>query len=583
MTTLLGTRKPIPYIEDAAVPLGSLANYVEDVLAVCDRYDQPVSMFGHVSVGLMHIRPLHDLHRPEDISMLLRIQEEVFELVVKYGGSWSGEHGDGIVRGGFNQRFFGEEIYSSFKDIKHLFDPKGLMNPGKVIAIYPVDGHLRFAYQDSLQAEFRSKYKFRRQGGLLSAAEQCTGVGACRKLGSGTMCPSYMVTRDEGHSTRARANAVRLAITGQLGHHRHGFTSDALLKVFDLCLSCKGCNSECPNGIDMSRIKSEVLYQHQVLHGKRIRTLLFGSMDWLAPKLSGYGAWAANGLLQSASIRAVLDRYLGIDKRRHLPVFASKSLSKWFANRKHKRATGPKVILFNDTYLEAFQPQIGRAAVEVLEAGGYQVVLATVGGSQRSALSLGLLDQAVHRGAAAFRALASLLNDGVPILVCEPSCTTALKDDLPDLLEDASLASRVADSVVTIEQFLENELSQGSCSLPWVDLIDSPRFLVHHHCHQASLGGGGALLKLLSNIPGAVVEESKAGCCGMAGSFGYEKEHYDFSVAVAERKLISRLRKLESEVQIIANGFSCRHQIQDLSGRFASHAIEVIRKYIKTS
>lgn len=579
MTTLTGTSKPIPYIEDAAVPLASLADYVEDVLAVCRRYGQSVSMFGHVSVGLMHIRPLHDLHRPEDISILQHIQGEVFELVLKYGGSWSGEHGDGIVRGGFNQRFFGEEVYSAFRDIKYMFDPKGLMNPGKVVASLPVNEHLRFGYQNLSPAVHETRYKFQRQGGLPGAVEQCTGVGACRKLGAGVMCPSYMVTRDERESTRARANALRLAITGQFGSDHRGYATDELRKVFDLCLSCKGCNNECPNGIDISRMKSELLYQYQKIHGKRFRSLFFGYMDYWAPILSSYCARMANGLLNKKVVRGFLDRYLEIDLRRPLPEFSREPLSQWFANRK-KREVGSKVILFNDTYLEAFQPQVGRAAVEVLEAAGYQVVLASVGGSQRSALSLGLLDQAARQGASVFRSLATLLQDGTPILVCEPSCATALKDDLPDLLEDASLTKHVADRVVMIDLFLERESSKGYCALPWVDLKDSPNFFVHPHCHQSGLGGVEPLLNLLSNIPGAVVEASSAGCCGMAGSFGYEKEHYDFSVAVAEGRLLPKLRKLGADVQIIANGFSCRHQIQDLSGKAAYHSIEVIRNYI---
>ncbi len=256
MTNVQGSRKPVPYIEDAAVPPAVLANYVAEVLAVCRKYDQPVSLFGHASVGLMHIRPLHDLHQAADIARMLKIQEEVFPLVQKYGGSWSGEHGDGIVRGGFNRRFFGDQLYDAFRKVKQLFDPEGRMNPGKVIETPPVDSHLRFGlgYQP---LTVTTRFNFRAQGGILAAAEQCTGVGACRKTLAGTMCPSYMATRDEVHSTRGRANALRMALTGQLG--AGGLAGDALKATMDLCLSCKGCKGECPNSVDMARLKAEVL------------------------------------------------------------------------------------------------------------------------------------------------------------------------------------------------------------------------------------------------------------------------------------------------------------------------------------
>ncbi|MDP3086735.1 MAG: FAD-linked oxidase C-terminal domain-containing protein [Methylotenera sp.] len=584
MTTVQGNRKPVPYIEDAAVPPEHLADYVGEVLAVCSKYDQPVSLFGHASVGLMHIRPLHDLHQPAEISRMKQIQEDVFPLVQKYGGSWSGEHGDGIVRGGFNKRFFGDQLYNTFREIKQLFDPEGRMNPGKVIETPPVDSHLRFgsAYQ-ALNIETR--FHFRAQGGMLAAAEQCTGVGACRKTLAGVMCPSYMATRDEVHSTRGRANALRLVLTGQLG--TNGLASKELKSTMDLCLSCKGCKGECPNSVDMVQLKAEVLYQHQKRHGVTLRSRFFAYQSSLASLVSGPQALLINGLMALAPLRWLLQKALGLDCTRPLPRFAQQRLSSWFEKRSityTAKAGKGHVVLFNDTYTEHYLPQVGRAAIEVLEAAGYQVELASLGDSQRSAISQGMLDQAKRNGTWLFQQLDTQFAGKAPILVCEPSCASALADDLPDLLDDAELAQRISSRVQMIDHFLEQELSAGRCTLPWKKLdFESgvvPEFLVHGHCHQKTLDGGRWTHRLLARIPGAIVHDTEAGCCGMAGSFGYEVEHASLSKAIAEQRLLPCLSKTEVSTQIVSNGFSCRHQIADLSGRKSWHVIEVLRSFL---
>lgn len=584
MTTVQGSKKPVPYIEDAAVPPEVLADYVADVLAVCHRHDQPVSMFGHASVGLMHIRPLHDLHQAADIARMKQIQEEVFPLVQKYGGSWSGEHGDGIVRGGFNQRFFDAQLYEAFREVKRLFDPEGRMNPGKVIETPPVDSHLRFG-ADYQPLAMKTRFHYRTQGGMLAAAEQCTGVGACRKTFSGVMCPSYMATRDERHSTRGRANALRLALTGQLGHD--ALAGDELRAVMDLCLSCKGCKGECPNSVDMSRLKSEVLYQHQARHGITLRSRFFAHLPGLARLASGPQAPLVNALMASAPVRWVMRTVLGIDSRRSLPSFTSQTLSQWFAGREgvEQRTDGDKnrrVVLFNDTYTEYYLPEVGRAAVEVLEAAGYRVELATLGDSQRSAISQGFLGRAKRNGTRLFRQLDALLADGVPLLVCEPSCASALADDLPDLLDDTELSGRVAGRVRMLDHFLEQELVAGRCILPWKapEADTSRRFLVHGHCHQKTLDGGRWTHRLLARIPGAVVEDTEAGCCGMAGAFGYEVEHAGLSWDIAGQRLLPRLANAGAGVQLVTNGFSCRHQITDISGRKSLHIAEVARAFL---
>jgi Fe-S oxidoreductase len=507
------------------------------------------------------------------------IQEAVFPLVLKYKGSWSGEHGDGIVRGGFNQRFFGEEIYEGFREIKRLFDPEGRMNPGKVLDTPPMEANRRFGSDYKPQA-IATAFHFREFGGMLQAVEQCTGVAACRKTLSGVMCPSYMATRDEMHSTRARANALRLALSGQLGDEALG--SEEMLAVMDLCLACKGCKGECPSSVDMARLKSEVLYQRR--QWSRLRPWLFSHQARLARLVAGPQAMFINRLLRMGPVRRLLQRIFGLDADRPLPAFASQRLSRWFESREASiRATGQtgRVVLFNDTYMEHYLPQVGRAAVEVLEAAGYRVDLATLGDSQRSAISQGDLDKAKREGRQLFERL-DLWGNGAPILVCEPSCASALMDDLPDLLDDERLAGRVSQRVKMLDHFIEQELAEGRCSLALKPPEEErPRhFLVHGHCHQKALNGGRWTQRLLARIPNAVVEDSDAGCCGMAGSFGYEKEHAQLSRSIAEQRLLPAISKAPPEAIVVSNGFSCRHQIRDLSYRSSKHVIEVLHTFI---
>ena len=578
MTTLQGPRKPTPYIEDAAVPPEVLADYVTEVLEVCQRHNQPVSLFGHASVGLIHIRPMHDLHQQKDIEQMKEIQAEVFPLVKKYGGSWSGEHGDGIVRGAYNKLFFGERLYSSFCEVKRLFDPEGRMNPGKILNTPKVDDHLRFGanYQSTI---IQSQFHFREHGGMLAASEQCTGVGACRKTLSGVMCPSYMVTKDEIHSTRGRANALRLALSGQLG--KDALSDHQLHSVMELCLSCKGCKGECPNSVDMARHKAEVLYHYQRKHGIRMRTRLFAALPNLAKFAVGPQAHLINALFASRIFRAFMSRALGISHERFLPVFTRLRLSDWFSKR-NKKKMDKQVVLFNDTYTEYFQPQVGRAAIECLEAAGYEVVLATLGDSQRIAITHGLLDVAKIKGTNLFKNLNKVIDSDVPIVVCEPSCASALSDDLPDLLEDELLTKNIADRIIMLDCFLEQELSAGRSKIEWKvsENCKPPHFLVHGHCHQKTLDGGQWTHKLLQRIPGAVTTDTGAGCCGMAGTFGYEKEHIELSKKIAQQRLLPKLNAISNQTFVVSNGFSCRHQIADLTTKQPIHVAEALRMFL---
>ncbi len=592
MTTVRGDRKPVPFIEDAAVPVESLHAYITEVFEICAKHGRKVSVFAHASVGLIHVRPLLDLHQPEEMAVFHAIQEEVFEAVVRYKGSWSGEHGDGMVRAQFNERFFGPQLYGAFMELKRLFDPRGLMNPGKIVDTPPVEENMRFFPGYSQQFE-QTMFHYRDQEGFRRAVEQCTGVGACRKTLAGTMCPSYRATRDEEHSTRGRANALRLAMTGQLGPGAMG--SDRLREVLDLCLACKACAAECPNSVDMSRMKAEVLHQHHLAHGSSAGERMIADQ----PRRAGLAAgrpWSGlvNMALASAPGRAALERVAGIDRRRTLPAFASETMSQWFRARGGPIWTGAEgalpptppdgrtlVALFCDSWMENYEPEVGRAAVEMLEASGCDVLLARPGCCQRPAISKGFLDQARREGEATLRRLAPLAAQGIPILVCEPSCATALAQDLPDLVGDEALGAGVAAAVEPIEHYLDQALRAGRLKFatPGAATGDTGPLLLHGHCHQKALFGMAATLDLLAGA-GLAPRLIDAGCCGMAGSFGYEKKHYDLSMQIGEDRLFPAIRAAGPDARLAATGFSCRHQIADGTGKRALHPVELVRDRI---
>ena len=574
MTTVTGNRKPIPYIEDAAVPLEVLPDYVADVQQVCASYNQPVSLFAHAGAGLLHIRPLHDLRNPQDRDQLKAIQDRAFELVVQYGGSWSGEHGDGIVRAAYNQQFFGDTLFNAFREVKHLFDPNHRMNPGKIIDTPDRLDHLRVdAGQTPLPVE--TAFRWQAEGGWLRATEQCTGIGACRKLNSGVMCPSYMALRDELHSTRGRANILRAALSGELPSH--AWQSDAVRDALDLCLSCKGCYSECPNRVDVGKMKSEWLYQYYQQHSRPRRHQLFANLAVAGRWLSGPQAGTINWLLQRPFVRHHIQPLLGLAAERTLPAFASQRFTTWF--RRHRRRVRPQagrsVLIFTDLYTEYHEPQIGQSAVQVLEALGYDVNITAALDSQRPALSLGLLDQAKRDGGRMLEQLRAAADQDTLILFLEPSCATALRQDLLDLVEDADLARDVGAKTFFWDEFLWSEFSKGRLVWPRNTHSSRPAFL-HLHCHQRALDQGASTVALLQSLPESHVEVSNAGCCGMAGAFGYEREHYQPSIRIAEDRLLPAIRELPDETFLVAPGFSCRHQIKDLTGRKAIHSAEYI-------
>lgn len=572
MLGIKGEKKPLPFIEDAGIPVAVLPEYIDKVLKICDKHHTKVSMYAHASVGVIHVRPILDLRKEEDIENLKKIADETFELVMKYGGSWSGEHGDGLVRSYYNERYFGSQIYQAFKKIKQLFDPENLMNPGKIVDAQRIDKNLRYGAK-YLDQEVKTEFQYRTENSFRESVHMCTGVGECRKMLGGTMCPSFKATRDEEHSTRGRANALRLAMSGQV--NSGGLTSKRLRQVMDLCLSCKACKSECPSNVDMAKMKSDVTQMYYDEHGVTFRDRLIRDSSKVAPLFSGFLAGFVNAVQKSAVFRSALQRWAGFDQRRVLPQYANEPFYKWLEKEGHNTYKSPrKVVLFADTYLNFHEPQIGISALQLLNSCGYEVILAHVGCCQRPKISHGFLRDAKEEGSKTIQGLKPYMDQGLPIVVCEPSCASALNDDLPDLIEDGSLAAQLKEKVMVIDVFLAKEIEAGNLQVEFESIAGN--ILVHGHCHQKALYGTKGL-KTICEKTDHQVGEIPSGCCGMAGSFGYEKEHYELSQKIGESILFPAVRSMPEGTAVVANGFSCRHQIEHFTGVKPKHWVEVIR------
>ena len=574
-----GSAKPLDFIDDAAIPVEHLSEYIRRLLIVCKDNDVTVSLYAHASVGVLHPKPLLDMHKPEDVRKMKLIADAAFAMVKEYGGSWCGEHGDGLVRGEYIPRFFGDTLYDAFKQVKRLFDPDGLLNPGKIIDTPKMTEHLRYGqpgYQKRI-AEIQSNYHYHDQGGFALAVEQCNGLGECRKVGSGTMCPSYMATRNEETSTRGRANALRLAMSGQLGPD--ALTDDRLHEVLSLCLSCKACKSECPNAVDMAKLKSDALQMRHDKHGTPFGTKLIAESPDMARRTAGLLAPIANFVQKLPPFKILFEKITGIDRRRPLPALARNTLPKLLRNRQPKTAstaTDKHVVLFDDTYSNYYEPNVGLAAVELLEGLGYHVTLAKAGCCQRPRLSKGLVKDAKKHGTQTLTHLDAFAKQGLPILTLEPSCASALSDDLPDLIDDHALGQRVSKQIMMIDTFLAEELDAGR--LKGTLTSDIKDALLHGHCHQKALYGSAAMTRLLQHA-GVNVNEVDSGCCGMAGSFGYE--HHDLSMQIGEQRLFPAVRNKAPDTAVVACGFSCRHQLKDGCNETARHLVEVLHATAK--
>ncbi len=571
LLSLRGDAKPLPFVEDACVPVRHLPAYIEQMLELCRRLDRPVAMYAHASVGVIHVRPILDLKQEEDVRIMEEISEESFQLVRRYGGAWSGEHGDGLVRSHKNREFFGDRLYEAFRRVKAAFDPPGLMNPGKIVDSPSMSSHLRIhpGYRATVPP---THFRFAVDGGFDRAVEMCTGVGQCRKTLGGTMCPSFMATRDEEHSTRGRANALRAAMAGDLGPE--GFTSPRLYEVLDLCLECKACKSECPSNVDMARLKAEFLAHYHRRHGLPLGKRLIADTRQHARSASRL-AWLANAAAGSFPVRWLLEKAAGVDRRRRLPRLASPTLTRWFAKRKAPAvaAGSTPVALLADTFTEYFQPQVGQAAIGVLEALGFEVTLLGGGCCGRPLISTGQLERAERESEALLERLEALEPD-VPVVVLEPSCLATLADDLCDLGRLADRWKPLAARLASLEGLLASPAHFPRLA---ERLGPGPaRLLLHGHCQQKALFGTAATRKVLGALADCSLQELDAGCCGMAGSFGYEKEHYALSEKIGARRLFPAVKNLDYGDAVVAPGFSCRAQIHHFTGRRALHPAEVL-------
>jgi len=573
-----GDAKAISFVEDTAVAPEHLRDYIAEFLAIIARNETTAGVYAHASVGCLHVRPVINLKTEAGVRKFEAIAREVADLVLKYGGALSGEHGDGLVRSPFQEKMYGTVLYQAFRELKRTFDPLNILNPGKIVDAPPLSASLRYG-PGYVTPAVETTFDFSVDGGLLPAAELCAGVGACRKNREGTMCPSFQATRDEKDSTRGRANLLRLAITGQFG--LEGFTDPDVHEVLDLCLECKACKSECPTNVDMARLKAEFLHQYYQKHGFPWRNQVFGHVAKLG-KIGSSLAPVSNWLARSGPSRWLNEKLLGIDRRRMPPAFVRRSLVQRFSSLpwNEKSEAASRVLLFPDTFTNFFEPEVGRATIELLQRAGCAVTLGPLDlrCCGRPLISNGLLDQAVANARHNVERLHEWSRRGAPIIACEPSCILTIRDDYPALLkgELRSRAETVAQACLTFEEFYES-IVPGKDSGILYGRPGPRQILVQAHCHQRSLVGVGPMLRLLRSIPGAEVIDLDAGCCGMAGSFGYEVEHYEVSRLVGEQRLLPALRHAGPDAVVVAPGFSCRLQINHFTGREAVHPTILLR------
>lgn len=621
MMSMKGDGKPVSFIEDCAVPLAHLADYTSSLTEVFERHGTKGTWYAHASVGTLHVRPILDMRRG-DAAKMRTIAEEAGALVRRYKGAFSGEHGDGLVRTEWVGWQYGPRLTRAFEEIKDLFDPAGLMNPGKIVRGTRMDdaslfryppGHAPQALATALDWSAWDVSNLQPgqdpeattppgtggdpSGGFARATEMCNNNGHCRKFDAGTMCPSYRVTRDEQHLTRGRANTLRLALSGQLGPD--ALTSDAMRDTMDLCVQCKGCKRECPTGVDMSRMKTEFLHHWRAERGLTLRSTLIAHLPRWAP-------WAAR-LAPLANLRNRVpllarlgERWLGISAARSLPQWRRdgflRTLRRGDAGAAlgtrtrpgaavPANATAREVVLLVDTFNDHFEPENARAALRVLQAAGCTVRVAGLDDERplccgRTYLSAGMVDEARAEAARLLRALLPYAERGVPIVGLEPSCLLTLRDEFLALRLDeaagrAGAARMLADHAMLLEEFLAREHTAGRLALPLKALPQS-RALLHGHCHQKAFDAMGAVRTVLGLVPGLSVETVETSCCGMAGSFGYEARHQAVSMRMAELALLPAVRAADADTIVVADGTSCRHQIADGAQRDAVHVVRVL-------
>jgi len=633
MMSMKGDGKPVSFIEDCAVPLEHLAEYTERLTQVFRRHGTEGTWYAHASVGCLHVRPILNM-REDGAKKMRAIAEEAAEMVKQYKGAYSGEHGDGLARSEWIAPFFGPKLTAAFEEIKDIFDPKGLLNPGKIVRPSKQDDRALFRFKPGYRtipvktALDWSEYEAgteRRGDGFAKAVEMCNNNGHCRKFDAGTMCPSYRVTREEQHLTRGRANTLRLALSGQLG--ADAFTSDELYKTLDLCVSCKGCKRECPTGVDMAKMKIEFLHHYRQRHGLTFKDRLIAYLPRYAP----WGVrlpWLFNLRDTVPGLAVLSEKLLGFSAKRSLPRWRSDA---FFAGRAATPPSQPsplkgegvseagaqqkipsplrgeghaatldkipsplrgegegggeihrEVVLLVDTFNNYFEPENARAALRVLQAAGYTVHLPRAADNGRplccgrTFLASGLVDEARVEARRMIDALTPFVERGVPVVGLEPSCLFGLRDEFVSMLPGGESAE-LALNAFLFEEFLAREHEAARLKLE-LRPLPQKKALLHGHCHQKAFAVMPAVQKALAMIPELKVELIESSCCGMAGSFGFDAEHYDVSMKMAELSLLPKVRSTEADTLLIADGTSCRHQIHDGAGREALHVARVLER-----
>lgn len=575
---IVGDNKAVACIEDTAVELKDLPNYISEFSKMMEDFGQEAVYYAHAGAGELHLRPILNLKKQADVVLFREITTKTAELVKKYGGSFSGEHGDGIVRSEFIPKMIGEKNYALIKRLKYTFDPNNIFNKGKIVDAFPMDKNLRFQ-TDRKEPEIETIQDFSDSIGILRATEKCNGSGDCRKLleAGGTMCPSYRATRNEKDTTRARANALREFLTNSEKKNR--FNHQELYDVFDLCLSCKACASECPSNVDVAALKTEFLYQYQKENGVPFRSKIFAN-NVRINRLGSLMPALTNILLNTTIAKYIL----GIAVKRSIPKLANKTFFNWYKQNQTRLFSKPVnqgiVYLFIDEFTNYYDVNIGIDCIELLTDLGYIVNITTHKESGRSYISKGLLEEAKKLADFNVNFFKDKISNKTPLVGIEPSAILTFRDEYLRLADDKECAQKIATHTFTVEEFIKQEFEKQN--------IVSERFTsetktlkIHGHCHQKSLSNMEPTFKMLSIPKYYKVTLINSGCCGMAGSFGYEKEHYQVSMQIGEDSLFPKIRSANEDIVIVASGTSCRHQIKDGTSRESIHPISALRKALK--
>lgn len=583
LANIVGDKKAVACIEDTAVTLPVLADYINEFSQIMKAYGQNAVYYAHAGAGELHLRPILDLKKKEDVVLFRKITTDVAKLVKKYNGSMSGEHGDGRVRAEFVEMMVGAKNYALLKQVKATFDPQNILNPGKIIDAPAMDTSLRYQ-PDRIEPEIKTLMNFDENQGILRLAEQCNGSGDCRKSADsgGTMCPSYRATKDEKDTTRARANTLREFLTNSDKENK--FSHQEIKEAYDLCLSCKGCKSECPSSVDVAALKAEFQYQYQKEYGFSNRSRAFannGKMNKMASKIPGL----ANFMFANSITAGLAKKVMGVAPQRSLPKLAKITLEAYYKKNKTRLVPNnpiKSVYFFNDEFTNYLDAEIGIDALELLSTLNYKVLFVDHEESGRAHISKGFLEEAKTMANKNISIFSDLVSEETPLIGLEPSAVLTFRDEYLRLANDRKKAQELAANSFLIEEFLKKEIALGNIKEEQFT-SEEKSIKIHGHCHQKALSNTAVTFDILNLPVNYKVTIIPSGCCGMAGSFGYEKEHYEVSMAVGEQTLFPAVRKATKETIISANGTSCRHQIYDGTKRIAEHPVSILRKALKTN